>query len=216
MEKIHKLNPFKVMVDPRGFMRSPAAKERKIHWLIALMVGFIWFFGKYNMYSLGYQYSLTQLLIVSAIFALPVGLEILFLTSFCIQISGKIFKGQGSFADLYSAFAWTRVPVFFQILAWVPLFVIRGRDVFTPAIGVQDQFSWIIIVILCFQIIFSFWKVVILFHAVGEVQGFSAWIAVWNVILAWVILLCLDYGFNVLVSAGLNYQTVAMQSLLHI
>lgn len=216
MEENPKYSPFKVMTDPRGFMRSPAAQVRGLHWILAAMVGFVWLLGKFYLYALGMQYTLVQILIGSLIFAIPVGLVIFCVSAFCLHLTGKIFRGKGTFKDLYSAFAWSRVPEFFQLISWIALIVMNGRSVFTPALVAQDQMSVAVLILLVVQIVFSFWKSIILFHTVGEVQGFSAWIAIWNVVFAWVLLLCIDYGVNVLVSVGLNYQTVAMQTLLHI
>jgi len=211
-----KLNPFKVMVDPRGFMRSFDARVKKSHWLIAGIVGFVWLFGKFYLYSLGYRFSVVALVIAALVLAIPVGLVIFNISGFLLHLTGKIFRGQGNFSDLYSAFAWSRVPEFFQMLSWIGLLFFFGGYSFTPILIAQEQLTLTVIALLSVQIICSIWKSIILFHTVGEVQGFSAWVAIWNVIFAWVILLCIDYGFNLIISAGLNYKIIAMQSFLHL
>ena len=54
----------------------------------------------------------------------------------------------------------------------------------------------------CVQIVFGIWKSVILFHTVGECRG-SAWIAVWNVLFAFVaifvVIICSTVFINFLI-----------------
>lgn len=204
MEKQKKMNPLRVMVDPHEFMRSGPGKVKKIHWFLALVAGLNYLFNKSFFLSLGYTLPLWGIVLIDLILAIPVGIVIFYLAAFILHLTGRLFKGKADHKKLYSAFAWSRVPVFFQILVWVGLMVIYGAGAFTPDYTTAQQVPLIVYLLMLVYVIFFVWGAIILIHTVAEVQGISAWIAIWNVLFTLVVFWFINFVIEkvILMSLG--------------
>ncbi len=212
MTEKQKTQPFLVMKDPRGFMRKILLETPKTHWLLAFFVGAVWIFSKSYTYTLGFKYSATVIALGALLLAIPAGFLLIFLTSYLLYVTGKIFKGKGSFGAITEAYAWSRVPEFFVFLSWLIMIGVYGQKVFTT-IFLTGDIPIVIFGMLVFQLIFWGWKAIILFHTLGEVQKISAWVAIWNVLLAWLILLVLDNALDWVVIKGLSLRPMAVRFL---
>lgn len=211
-----KRNPFNVMIDPRGFMRQVMARKKTAGWFLAFMTGTVWIFGKAYAFDLGLQFSLTQILIGSLVLSIPVGYGLIHLVSLFLYWTGKIFNGKSEYSGVYQAYLWTRVPELFFLLSWLGLIAIFGGNTFTPFLSNAAFVPPVVMALIGLQVIFAFWQVIILLHALGEVQGLSSWIAIWNVLLTWIIMMVLDAGFNMLVAKIDLFKPLAIWGWLHL
>src|SRR3990167_3443721 len=153
-------------------------------------------FGKAYTFGLGSAYTLGHILLFCLIFAIPVGYILLYVTAFILYWVGKIFNGKASFEEVFAAFTWTRVPEFFILMIWFALIGFFGPNAFTAIIVTATPIPLFVLGLIGLQMVFAIWEAVILFHALGEVQGLSAWIAIWNVFFAWIVLFFIDLTFN--------------------
>lgn len=215
-EEKKRYNPFRVMIDPRGFMRKELPTKFSSGWWIALVVGIVWLFTEANTFSLGYEIRLWGILLFCIVSAIPIGYLILYVFSLLLYGIGKIFDGKATFNQVYRAFLWSRVPELFNFLSWAILIGIYGREVFTPSVMYSGPIPYVVMILITLQVIFSVWETIILFHTLGEVQGFSAWIAVWNVLFVWIILMLVEGTFQWIVAKGLVWTPLAIKSLMHL
>lgn len=190
------MNPFRVMIDPRGFMRGLTASMQKRRWILAWVMGTTLLFGRAYAFSLGLNYSLLQIVLASIVLGIPVGYLVIYIFSIFLYWTGKIFRGRATFSHVVDAYFWTRIIEVFPLISWIGLMVLFGRFAFTQQV-VQDQtMSFFVIGLIGMQGAFHLWGVIILLHTLGQVQGLSAWIMIWNVLFASVLLLVVEGTIN--------------------
>lgn len=177
-------NIFRVMVDPRGFMRSVMQGAHQRRWPIIGIVGLLSAWNKGYMLDLGSRYSLGMILLITVILALPIGYITIYASSFVLYWVGKIFRGKASYAAVVSAVIWASVPKIFQCVIWACLILLWGSLIFSPTALSINPIPPLFAILTGVSMIFSIWGFVILLHTLGEVQGLSAWITLWNVVLA--------------------------------
>jgi hypothetical protein len=202
-------NPFRVLTSPREFIHERMHDARGASLWISFFLGMSYLFGKAYTFSLGKMYTLTHIIVFCLILAIPVGLVLLQITSFFIYWVGKMFNGIATFSEVYAAFTWTRVCEVFIFLGWVGMVSLFGSFAFTTSVVTFTPVPLVVILLLGTQVVFGIWESIILFQTLGEVQGFSAWIAVWNVLFAWVILFFVDLSFNWFLVRGFDWAPLA-------
>lgn len=195
-------NPWlSIWLEPRKTIRSIVEQDPKYGFLLLSAV-----YGLPLAFNLAQSFYLTSSL---PLWAVVIGCLILctFLgvlgISVCawlLQVTGRWIGGKGTFLTIRSAVAWSNVPNFVTILMWIALISIFQRQVFAPGfteahfVGFQAGAIFLIFLI---QSVVSVWSFILLLHTLGEVQGFSAWKALLNVIIPVVIIvvICMLVGW---------------------
>lgn len=119
------------------------------------------------------------------------GVVSVYLGAFLLALTGRWIGGRGSRAELRAAVAWAQVPVALSLLLWVPELALVGREMFTAETPELDDNPAAAIGLFLFglaELTLGVWSLVLLLKCVGEVQGFSAWKALGNLLLAGLIL----------------------------
>lgn len=196
------------MWNPRKFVVRGKSLFKKWSPFLAFLFGMSWLFTKAYAYSMGYAFSFWSILLFVLVFSIPVGYALMYLMTFLIFWVGKIFKGKGSFEEILAAYGWTRLIDMFVLGTWVGFVATFGRYAFTPMLVYSVPMPFIVLCLILVQFTFTIWQVVVLFHAIGEVQGFSAWIAIWNVLFAWALLLMIDGVINWLVFSSFVWKPI--------
>lgn len=207
MEK--KLNPFAVMVHPRRFMRSPYARRKGVHWWLAGIAGLNYLFTKSSFFALGYSLPLWLILLIDLVLAVPVGIVSFYLAAFLLQITGKIFRVKAKFHELYAAFAWSRVPVIFQLLIWAIFLGMFGTAAFTAQFANSSNASIVVPILMLIYLGLFVWELVILTHTVAEVQRTSAWFAIWNVLITYIVFFAINFLIDSVLVMSLDWKVVA-------
>lgn len=102
-----------------------------------------------------------------------------------------------------AAVSWSNVPNIVSIAIWVLFFIFFGTVIFskqftsTPFAGYEAA---LYIGLSVIQLVAGVWGFIIFLHALGQVQGFSAWMALLNAILMAIILLVAGYLLALLVN----------------
>ena len=187
-----KTNPFRVMIDPRGFMKDLSPSVRRYSWLVAWVFGTVLLMTKAFAFSLGVNNEAGWIFLLAVIFGIPVGYLAIYLYSFFLHITGKIFRGRATFQQIVDAYTWTRIVEIFPLLSWICLMGLFGKFAFSPDFLNSQQYALLIFGLIGVQALSQVWEIVILFHTLGEVQGLSAWITIWNVLFASVLFLIVD------------------------
>ncbi len=112
--------------------------------------------------------------------------------SLLLTWTGRWVGGKGKYDGIRAAVTWSNVPNVVTIALWVVLVVVFGNQVFSHGfaeslfVGYQ---AGVVFVVFLVESIISIWGFIILLKALGEVQGFSAWKALLNVIIPLVLVI---------------------------
>lgn len=196
---------FKVMTDPRRFVKSLSKKAMGgMPLVLAWVIGMVYLIRQAAAFQLSLSYNYGVILLVTAILAIPIGYVVIYLFAFFLHWSGKLFKGKASYKQMFTACAYGKVPEVFVLVSWFLLVVLLRQATFTQ-IYVLPELPQVIALLLFVQIFFYIWEFVISLHTIGEVQGFSAWMGLWNYILAGVLLILTELLVQFIVASLFSF-----------
>lgn len=186
-------NPWRnIWINPKETIRQIVSTNPKfrLYWLY-FIYGLPMAFSFSQSYSLINAIPLWTILIAALIVAPFIGAAGVTIASWLIQWTGRWIGGKANFQNIRAAFAWAQVPNILSILMWIVLLICFGGNVFSKAFS-EMQFvgsaAGVVFVVFLVQTIAMIWGLVILCHTLGEVQGFSAWKGLLNVVIPFVIL----------------------------
>ncbi|HSX03153.1 MAG TPA: Yip1 family protein [Rhabdochlamydiaceae bacterium] len=136
--------------------------------------------------SLGAEFSLTGILVGALILSPFLGMLMLSIMALLLQWTGRWIGGKGKYLPIRAALAWSNVPNIVNIVLWLILAFYFKRAVFVNGFaGTSFQGSEMLLVtsVFLFQTILSIWSFIILIKSLGQVQGFSAWKGLFNVLI---------------------------------
>jgi hypothetical protein len=115
------------------------------------------------------------------------GIIFVYLYGFLVHWTGGWFQGRGSAAQVRAALAWPNVIAAWALLLWIPGILLFGTELFTRETPVLDANPPLFSGFILFQLLelaVAAWFVVVFLKCVGEAQGFSAWKALANSVVA--------------------------------
>jgi hypothetical protein len=185
-------NPWlSIWTAPRHTIRKIITTDPKYGFLLLSAV-----YGLPIAFNLAQNLSVTAMLplwaivVGSLILCTFIGMIGISITAWLLQVTGRWINGKGKFQTVRAAVTWAQVPNFVTILMWAILLGVFGSQVMGKEFT-QTQFNGfqagIVFLVFLVQTIISIWSFIILLKALGEVQGFSAWKALLNVLIPFVI-----------------------------
>ena len=181
-------NPWlKIWVEPRETIRRIVKFDPKYRfYLLSFIYGFPMLLHLAQNLSLGQSFSAIGIVIGSLVLALLAGMLGIYVVSGLLFWTGKWIGGKGSFQEVRSAVAWSNVANVINSILWLILVGLFGSSLFlntfTDTAFVGRQLA-IVGVIGLVQLVVAVWAFIILLKTLGEVQGFSAWKALLNVVI---------------------------------
>jgi hypothetical protein len=134
---------------------------------------------------------------------------VLYLFTALLKYTGRWLDGDATTDELRAAYAWSSVPLIWGLLLWIPLGVLLGDHLFRATAELLQSLSMvsaiIILVLIAIKGITDIWGVFTLIKCIAEVQDFSAWKALGNILLAVLVLVVpvlLVFAVIAAVSAG--------------
>ncbi len=103
-----------------------------------------------------------------------------------LRWSGRLLGGHAGPRELRAAIAWSGVPYIASMVLWIPELLLFGDELFTTATPRLDAAPGLQAVLLGFvavEVLATAWAFVVFLKCLGEVQGFSAWRALLNLLL---------------------------------
>ncbi len=188
------INPWlKIWVSPRETIRGIITFNPKhLFRFLAGVYGFIMLLQLAQDFSLGMQVSMPWIIGGSLLLSVGLGSLVFNIFGGLLYWTGKWIGGKGSFAHIKAAIAWAYAPSIVNAVIWLVLIGTFGSQVFMAAFAdtvfVGYQLSIVFFGFLV-QIIASVWGFFIGLQTLGEVQGFSAWKALLNVIMPFFMLM---------------------------
>lgn len=205
------VNPWTgIWVRPRETIRAIIeSNPGYMYPLLCIIYGFPMLLQIAQNFALGDRYPLAGIVIVCLVLAGIIGALMINISTALIYWTGKWIGGIGSYQNIRAAVAWANVPNVVNIIIWgINIGVFGGRIfqhsfVETPFIGGELAVIFLTSIV---QVIVSVWALIILLKSLGEVQGFSAWKALLNVIIPIVLIFVgvsiLAWLFSMMTGAG--------------
>ncbi len=193
MEEKLSINPWLGMwVRPRETIRAILSYNKS--YLLALLYwiyGFPLLLQSAQNFYIGDRYSLPIIGMGAAIGAAIVGFIGINVSSALFYWAGRWMGGTGAFQDIRAAVAWAGVPNIASIVIWLIQVGMFGNKVFSiiffgmPLGNMQLKVTYICSIV---SIVIMIWGFVILLKSLGEAQRFSAWKALLNVFLPFIVI----------------------------
>jgi hypothetical protein len=128
------------------------------------------------------------ILLLLAVTAGPIGGILgLHIGAALIHFTGKWIGGTGSKEEIRAAIAWGGVPALWGGLLWIPILLLGGSAAFSSDLEAAEINAIALLLtggMLLVQAATAIWSIFTGLHALGEAQGFSAWKAFGNGLLA--------------------------------
>lgn len=175
------LNPwFSIWVQPRATMRQILDRDprRMVH-LLVIAAGALGGVETYVPAPISDMMPLPAIVLGKVFFGGLVALLAVYLFAFLLRWTGKWLGGQGDFAAVRSALAWSMIPNIWSGVLLLPLIVFMGEEALNlnlePLLG--EAGSLIIVVpMLVLGVVVSVWALIVQMNCLAEAHQFvSAW-----------------------------------------
>ena len=188
------LNPwFSMWLHPRRTIRQIVeTNPDRLVLLLAAVGGIVEALINASSDSKGENMSLQAILLTALIGGPLMGVIGLWLGGALLRWTGGWIGGQADSRRIRATLAWANVPLVWSLLLWIPALLLFGAELFATATPILDASTMLsgLYMVFSFGIgIVSIWAFVVFLHALGEVQGFSAWTALLNMLLAFLVIL---------------------------
>ena len=183
------LNPwFSMWLHPRRTIRQIVdTNPEQLVLLLAAVGGIVQALANAESKSTGDKESLMSILLISLILGPIGGIVGLWVGGSLLHWTGGWIGGQAGSRRIRTALAWSQVPSIWSLLLWIPAILLFGAELFTKATPVIDASALLSGLYFGFSfcsVVIGVWSFVVFLHSLGEVQGFSAWKALGNTMLA--------------------------------
>jgi len=185
-------NPFlTIWLHPRDTIRAIVATDPKRFVQSIVMLGGIFeALDRMASRNAGDLLSFPVILLIALIVGPLSGVLGLYLSAALLRFSGRWIGGTATPEAIRAAAAWGSVPLLAGNLLWLPALAIGGHDIFTAEMANTSGVAALALLgIWLVQIVAAVWSIFTGLHCLGEVQGFSAWKALGNAVLAGLVIL---------------------------
>ncbi|HEM46828.1 MAG TPA: YIP1 family protein [Alphaproteobacteria bacterium] len=137
--------------------------------------------------NLGDEYATGAILLVAALAGPVAGIAGIYIGAWLLRLTDGWLGGEAPSAHLRTALAWGNLPTAAGLLLWVPALALVGGEMFTaatPQLDGQPLLALFLLPIGLAWIALAIWSLVLVVLGVAEVQGFSGWRALGNLLLA--------------------------------
>jgi hypothetical protein len=188
------LNPWISMwVEPRETIQQIiSSNPTRTVLLLAALSGFGSALDKASIKSMGDMFELPIIFSIAAIAGPIGGILSLYLGGALVRWTGTWIGGVASSQNIRAALAWSSVPLIWALLIWIPELALIGDELFTSETPRMDASYTLLLAFLglsLIELVIAIWTLVILLKSLGQVQGFSAWRALGNLLLSVLVIL---------------------------
>lgn len=203
------INPWtRIWTNPRETVRKIVEFNPKFRFLaLSFLNGLPMLFYFAQDMSLGDTFSLSGIILISMILAMFIGMLSITIGAALFLWTGKWIGGQGTFYPIRAATSWSNVPNIVILIGWFAWVYYFKNQVFLAGFT-NAEFTGnallIFALVVLVQLVMSIWSTVILVKGLAEVQGFSAWKGLLNVLIPFVIIMIAAWIFGAVLSFFLN------------
>ncbi len=182
------INPWTQMwVRPRETIRAIIqTNPGYMYPLLCFIYGFPMALQLAQNFSLGTRFHVAGIVVGALILATILGAVMINIATALFTWTGKWIGGVGTYQQIRAAVAWSNMPSVVNIAVWMINLAVFGVRIFRSDF-VETQFVGNELSIIFFtaviQLGVAVWAFIITLKALGEVQGFSAWKALLNILI---------------------------------
>jgi len=167
---------------PRETIREIlATNPKKGRFVLALIFGLQYVLGTYSNITQLFEISSLVPFFILLILSPIVGYIWFYLYAFFLSLIGKLFKGKAPFSSVIASTAWANLPYVINLALAFLILLLFVLHLITNIVLLPSGMS-------SFFALLSYtapiWSFILLVNCMMEVQGFSVWKAVGNVLLA--------------------------------
>lgn len=187
------VNPWNSMwTRPRETVRHLVETDpKRMVLVLAALAGVSQMLNRASIKSLGDTLSTPVILLAALLLGPLFGIVALYIGGALIAWTGKWIGGSAPASHIRTALAWGNLPIAASLVVWVADLALFGHDNFTtakPRLQASHGLSFLLMLSGLVSAVLGIWAIVLMVKGVGEVQGFSAWKALGNVLLAGLVL----------------------------
>lgn len=199
------MNPWRdIWTQPRATIQSLVAKDlsygfKKLAWIY----GFTIALSLSKMFSLVTLYPLWAILLGSLLLGIVFGFISITVTAYILYWCGRLIGGNSPFKEIRCVVAWSNLPVVINVLVWILLICVFKEQAFYsdfPAEVTLANKTGLFLLVMLGQWVASIWSFIILIQGLREVQGFSIWKGLLNIIIPIIALIILSVLMNGVIS----------------
>ena len=187
---------FTIWVRPRATIRAIIDRDPTyLVIVLAILGGFVNSLDRAASQSLGDKHSIVFIFGASAGVGVIWGVIWLYLFSFLLRWTGRWIGGNAEPTAMHAAVGWSNIPIIWAFLIlWIPQFALFGGEIFREETPLMEASPVLSILFLVVAVVLAIWGVVIFLKCVAEAQGYSAWKALLNSILALLLVIVPVFG----------------------
>lgn len=179
---------FSIWVRPKETVRYICETNVNLYiWYIYALAGF----STTLFYVTRYQIDVWLKLLLSLVLAIPVGFIAVAISSCLVYWSGKLIKGSASYSEIRTAILWSYIPKLVSLVLFFLFASVYGFD-FVQVLEQNPVGTPVNLWIWSYSIIegaLAIWTLVILLLGISEVQKFSVWMALLNLLIPAIIII---------------------------
>jgi hypothetical protein len=182
------LNPWlAIWTRPRATIRQRVERDPEA-WVLALfaVAGVGHLLSDASARSLGDRVDLPTLLVMALLIGPLFGILGAYVGGWLLRWSGRLLGGAARPVEIRAAIAWSGVPYVASMLLWIPELLLFGDELFTeatPRLDTAPELQGLLLAFVAVELTAALWAFVAFLKCLGEVQGFSAWRALLNLLL---------------------------------
>jgi hypothetical protein len=189
-----KPNPwFSIWTQPRAAIQQIVETDpQRLVLLLAALGGLSTVLDRASMRSLGDKLDWPVLLLLAAVVGPVAGIVTLYIGGALLRWTGSWIGGHGSAQHIRAAMAWSTVPEIWGLLLWIPALAVFGQELFTskmPSVEANPSLNIVLLGFAAISLLIGIWQFVVFLKCLGQVQGFSAWKALGNSVMASMVVL---------------------------
>lgn len=159
------------------------------HFVLALAAieGFSESLNRASMNNMGDRFDWPVIFILAAIIGPIAGIIGLYISGALIRWTGHWIGGNAPIRKIRAAVAWSSIPIIWALILWIPELFLFGQDQFTTETPIINESPRLAVTFLGFftiEVLVGVWAFIVFLKCLGQVQSFSAWKALGNVVLA--------------------------------
>jgi len=147
------------------------------------------------------DFSLWILALLCVIFAPIAGIIGTSFSTLIFWLFGKLFKGTGTFSDLFKGLSLTAIP-FIVLIPLYLIWLIASPETLMDTNSV-DTIPWLLLITGLVSLILAIWSLVITVGVVAEAHEFEIWKAILTVIIPSIILFIIFFIFFIILIFGI-------------
>ena len=185
--KFNGKNPWlSIWVKPRSTIAAIVKYNPKYRlWILSALSGLPMLLQFSQTFMLGKTSSILAIFVIAVLLSFLVGIINITVWSALCFWTGKWIGGKSSFSNVRTAVAWSNVPHVVTVVLWLGLALVYKGQLFNGEY-VNEFVVWKELFLVgtgFIQLICSIWSLVILVNGLAQVQGFSGWKGILNMLL---------------------------------